>query len=162
MADERLMVVSARVRHEGRLDRRVRGTDPELPALRALGREPDWIGGGEPTLRADLPALLQELRPDGVITDGLALTQAKVVRGLVGHGLRKVRIALHSSDREAHDWLVGAPGSARRAQHAIAAQQSQTGQACCGNGPPGGDFHVDLFSKFYFCLAASLHWAAGP
>jgi len=82
-----------------------------------------WLGGGEPTLRADLPALLDATSAHGVglDTDGLALSTARVAASLQARGLTRVRIALHAGRADAHDWLVGLPGAARRARKAIEA-----------------------------------------
>jgi hypothetical protein len=81
---------------------------------------PLWLGGGEPTLRADLPALLEGLGGRaGMITDGLALTRPERLAALQARGLRALQIPLHSALHEAHDWLVGLPGAARGARRAL-------------------------------------------
>jgi hypothetical protein len=102
------------------------GSDPKLDDIRSSVQSSSaplhWLSGAEPTLRADLPELIEQLSPlstIGLDTDGLALHSATVTNGLVHRGLQRVRIGLHSSQSDAHDWLVGLPGAARRARRAI-------------------------------------------
>ena len=98
--------------------------DPSLAELLALlPTGPLWLGGGEPTLRPDLPALVQAAaRPGlGLRTDGLALVDVELPRRLRAWGLRRVRIPLHAARPEAHDWLVDQPGAARRVTRALRA-----------------------------------------
>jgi len=81
-----------------------------------------WLSGAEPTLRPDLLHLIQALSPLGPIgldTDGLALVSEATVRTLRETGLTHVRIGLHSSQSDAHDWLLGLAGAAKRARRAI-------------------------------------------
>ena len=80
-----------------------------------------WVGGGEPTLRADLPALLQGLgdRLQGLATDGWALGRPQTVAHLQAAGLGAVRIPFHSANAAAHDWLAGTPGAWKRAWQAL-------------------------------------------
>lgn len=132
MQPETHLVVTARVRGGARLDAVPCDPEPPEPApttLVALARttEPDrslWIAGGEPTLRGDLPeliALVAEVRgePPCLATDGLALAGAEALAPLVRAGLRRVRIALHSARPDAHDFLTGLAGSARRVMRAV-------------------------------------------
>ena len=83
------------------------------------------LTGGEPTLRADLPALLSG---GGLRTDGLLLGRPGVLAALKRAGLERVRIRLHSSRPDAHDWLSGAKGALRHALRGI--------QACARAGIP--------------------------
>ena len=81
-----------------------------------------WLSGGEPTLRPDLPDVIETLSeqgPIGLDTDGLALTQTAVLQTLKASGLQRIRIGLHSSQSDAHDWVVGLSGAAKRARRAI-------------------------------------------
>ena len=94
---------------------------------------PLWVGGGEPTLRRDLPRLIETVAeasdaPVGLDTDGLALAGAGVVAGLMRCGVGRVRIGLHCGRPDAHDWLVGCPGAARKVRRAI-------GTACAAGLP---------------------------
>lgn len=85
---------------------------------------PLWLGGGEPTLRADLPVLVGALRgrPNlGLCTDGLAFANAQGAAQARSWGLKRVRIPLHSARMEAHDWLVELPGAGKRVVRALRA-----------------------------------------
>lgn len=100
--EQRLVVSSG-----GRFDEEVQLPPVELPEGRV-------ILTGEPTLRADLPDLLA---CGAMATDGLALPAA--LPGLQRAGLRRVRIGLHAVVPEAHDWVVGRRGCARRVLKAL-------------------------------------------
>ncbi|MGB0640553.1 MAG: radical SAM protein, partial [Myxococcota bacterium] len=79
------------------------------------------IGGGEPTLRTDLPKLLSSLeRTTTLATDGLVFHKANTVQHLAECGLTAVRLPLHSARADAYDWLTGIPGSHRRIRQAVA------------------------------------------
>ena len=93
-----------------------RGPDPQLDTLVGPGR---WFGGGEPTLRPDLPALLSRSPGAGLITDGLAFQDPAGLRRL--DGLSALRIQLHSARPDAHDWLLGRRGATRGAIRAVRA-----------------------------------------
>ena len=102
------------------------GTGPTLSSLeqtcQTAAESRIWLSGGEPTLRPDLPKVIETLgsiRPIGLDTDGLALTQTATLQTLKERGLQRVRIGLHSSQSDAHDWVVGLPGAAKRARRAI-------------------------------------------
>ncbi len=81
-----------------------------------------WLGGGEPTLRADLPQLVTALTEAGhtvgLQTDGALLYRASTLQTLVDAGIRAVRLSVHSLVNEAHDWLMGTEGAAKRARKA--------------------------------------------
>ena len=82
------------------------------------------LSGGEPTLRKDLPALLTALHESGaprlgIATDGLVLSSEKAVQFLKKSGLKRVRIGFHSGRTDAHDWIVGISGAAKRVHKAI-------------------------------------------
>jgi hypothetical protein len=124
---ESLLIASVRVRDCGQLDSDWDRT-AEQPGLEAVLQAAAQvsgtlvIGGGEPTLRADMPSLLDALGQRSVLaTDGLALHNRATVESLVQNGLRAARLPIHSSRADAHDWLVGIPGAHRRARSAVAA-----------------------------------------
>lgn len=121
------VVAAGRPRHAGRLDWPGADDVPDpTPAAvaAAVGASelPAWLGGGEPTLRRDLPALVSAAAAHGDVgldTDGLALARPGVAKGLRRLGVSRVRIALHCGRPDAHDWLVGVDGAARRVRKAI-------------------------------------------
>lgn len=123
-----LLLVTARRRAPDRLENSLRDAgldDPSIEALvAAAGAGPLLLGGGEPTLRADLPALLRALSAAGATpaldTDGLALSSPAALAALRGAGLAGLRLRLHSLVPEAHDYLEGVPGAHRRALIALA------------------------------------------
>lgn len=86
----------------------------------AAAAVPCMLTGGEPTLRADLPALLAA-GAIGMRTDGLLLASAGALTALRRAGLQRVRIRIHSSRPDAHDWLSGAAGSLKRALRGLQA-----------------------------------------
>ena len=77
------------------------------------------LTGGEPTLRADLPKLLAG--GGGMRTDGELLARRGVLPALQRAGLRRVRLRIHSSRPDAHDWLVGASGALKRSLRGLQA-----------------------------------------
>ncbi|MEL6347311.1 MAG: hypothetical protein AAFV53_29615 [Myxococcota bacterium] len=111
-------------RQPGRLDQ----TAAALRSLDAIGADlraaPSGdrilLAGGEPTLRKDLLKVLSAAgRPAGLRTDGLALTTAQNRAAVRRAGAGWLRIPLHSSRRDAHDWLVGRDGAAHRTMRTI-------------------------------------------
>jgi MoaA/NifB/PqqE/SkfB family radical SAM enzyme len=122
------LVATARVRAGSRV-KPAWADPPADPSIRELAEalEPSagrvWLTGGEPTLRADLPELVGALaarghRP-GLVSDALALTSEGALDSLVSAGLSAVRVVLHAARPDAHDWLVGMPGAAKRAVRAL-------------------------------------------
>jgi MoaA/NifB/PqqE/SkfB family radical SAM enzyme len=96
-----------------------------LRAARAIGHRPGafLVGGGDPLGRADLPTLLHDLaevRSDnlGLTTAGARMTTA-VVHRLRDAGVQRINVPFHCARRDAHDWLVGQPGSLKAALRAI-------------------------------------------
>ena len=71
--------------------------------------------GGEPTLRADLPELIERAQNNGQITgintNGRRLSDPKFVQRLVDAGLDHIQITLESHDPEIHDFMVKNRGS---------------------------------------------------
>ena len=96
----------------------------DLAGLPPGGR---WmLRGGEPTMRPDLLTVIRTVKAAGpnqlwMRTDGLALVSGPVCASLKRAGLSGVRIPLHSGRADAHDWLVGQPGAAKRVSRAIRA-----------------------------------------
>lgn len=119
LASLRLLVTTAT---RDRLDPQF-GADLREPAIDELARAAHgasaiWLTGGEPTLRADLPAMiarLSQLAAVGLVTDGLALAEERALGPLVDAGLARVRLRMHAARSDAHDWLVGRKGAAKRA-----------------------------------------------
>lgn len=87
-----------------------------LREARAAGARTAWLGGGEPTLRDDLPALVRRARALGfeevvVQTNGLRLAYPAYVRALVEAGVTAVRVNAKSHRAEVHDRLSGVDGA---------------------------------------------------
>jgi len=136
---EDLLLVTGRSRGAGRLDAPVLAPvpDPAVDQVLAALAGADaaggpaavvWLGGGEPTLRADLPELVRAVRAAlpsrvalGLGTDGLALGAPEVASALRSWGVDRVRIPLHAARGDAHDWLTDTPGAARRVARAVRA-----------------------------------------
>ncbi|NOY28365.1 MAG: hypothetical protein GXP62_21105 [Oligoflexia bacterium] len=127
-----LVLAAGRLRDRGRLDlpAALPVADPPIDAILATVLAQNaaliWLGGGEPTLRADLPALLSAVRAVlaedrllGLWSDGLALASPAVVAMLQSHGLDRVRIPWHAARSDAHDWLVRRPGACQRVARAL-------------------------------------------
>ncbi len=94
-----------------------------LLAQPGLGSSSLTLVGGEVTLRADLLELVvaaaeSGIQP-GIWTDGLSLGTAEAAGRLRDAGLARVRITFCSARTDAHDWLIGVSGAARRAAAAI-------------------------------------------
>lgn len=71
--------------------------------------------GGEPTLRSDLPELIEHAEHNGQITglntNGRRLKDTAFVKALVAAGLDHVQITLESHDPAVHDHMVAAKGA---------------------------------------------------
>ena len=99
MTPETILVASTRARDIGQLDCRCGYQGARCPRSRwviasaADHTGPLVIGGGEPTLRPDLPALIGHFGSTATpATDGLALHRADAVQTLTRQGLSRVRI----------------------------------------------------------------------
>lgn len=116
-ASERRLLTHGRARLLGRLDDPWSDLDLPLPTIQELvtlaQEQPVVLWGGEPTLRADLPTLLQGLVAPTLRTDGLALSSPAALSHLVGCGLAALRLPLASGRRDANDWLMGRKGVTR-------------------------------------------------
>ena len=100
------------------------GPDPSVSELLALAQPGAvLLTGGEPTLRADLPALLAALREAGSVplldTDGAALGAPRAWSALTAAGLAGVRLRVHALQPDAHDYLEGQQGALRRSLAAL-------------------------------------------
>ena len=95
------------------LDSVARSTDPHQVMVN--------ITGGEPLMRPDLEAcgrmIYEKGFPWGIVTNGLALTQARY-NSLLASGLRSMTISLDGLE-DNHDWMRGRHGSFKRAADAI-------------------------------------------
>lgn len=83
---------------------------------RARGATGAWLGGGEPTLRSDLPTLVRAARRLGyedvvVQTNALRLSYAAYADALVRAGLTEARVNVKSHDARTHDALSGEAGA---------------------------------------------------
>lgn len=80
------------------------------------------LSGGEPTLRADLPALIAYATQRGIKTvltsNGTALT-AELAQALLAAGLNSIAISLDGPTPELHDPLRGVKGAFKRAVHGL-------------------------------------------
>jgi MoaA/NifB/PqqE/SkfB family radical SAM enzyme len=82
----------------------------------ARGVRTAWFGGGEPTLRDDLPQLVKRARDLGyedvvVQTNGLRLAYAAYAHALVACGVTEVRVNAKSHRAEVHDRLSRVEGA---------------------------------------------------
>ena len=74
-----------------------------------------WLGGGEPTLRKDLLAVISTARRLGydrikLQTNGMLLAYPDFIRRLVDAGLTEVNFSIKGSTAEIHDRYAGTPG----------------------------------------------------
>jgi MoaA/NifB/PqqE/SkfB family radical SAM enzyme len=75
-----------------------------------------WFGGGEPTLREDLLALVRRARDLGyeqvvVQTNGVRLAYPAYARALLEAGVSEVRVNAKSARADVHDALSAVPGT---------------------------------------------------
>jgi len=74
-----------------------------------------WLGGGEPTLRRDLPKMMLQARKLGyerikVQTNGMMLGYPNYVRTCVKAGMSEVNFSIKGASAESHDRLTQTPG----------------------------------------------------
>jgi MoaA/NifB/PqqE/SkfB family radical SAM enzyme len=86
----------------------------------AAGFDKLMLIGGEPTLREDLPALIQRGRELGfrsitITTNGQRIHEATLRAKLLQAGLTHVQISLHAADPAQHDAFVDQIGAGERA-----------------------------------------------
>ena len=92
--------------------------DEALQALvdgRARGARSLWLGGGEPTLRPDLPVLVKAARRLGyerikLQTNGMRLSYVDYTKELAALGVTEVSFSLKGACRATHDRLTQTPG----------------------------------------------------
>ena len=87
-----------------------------LREARDAGATAAWLGGGEPTLREDLPALVKRARDLGlgeviVQTNAMRLAYPAYARALVEAGVTEVRVNAKSARADVHDRLSGEQGA---------------------------------------------------
>jgi MoaA/NifB/PqqE/SkfB family radical SAM enzyme len=87
-----------------------------LREAREAGASCVWLGGGEPTLREDLPALVRRARALGfaevvVQTNAMRLAYPAYARALAEAGVTEVRVNAKSARAEVHDRLSGEAGA---------------------------------------------------
>jgi MoaA/NifB/PqqE/SkfB family radical SAM enzyme len=87
-----------------------------LREARDGGATAAWLGGGEPTLREDLPALVKRARHLGfteviVQTNAMRLAYPAYARALVDAGVTEVRVNAKSARADVHDRLSGEQGA---------------------------------------------------
>lgn len=91
---------------------------------RAMGLRQLWIGGGEPTLRKDLSALIRAARARGyerirLQTNGAMLAYPSVAASLRDAGLDEVAFSIQGPDAATHDRLCRVEGAFARLVTAI-------------------------------------------
>lgn len=82
------------------------------------------IGGGEPTIRKDLVALVSfakriKFEAVRIETNGIALAYSSLCKHLVQAGLDFVKISIHGHTSKIHDALTRTPGSFKKVLKAI-------------------------------------------
>jgi len=95
-----------------------------LVRLRELGTLFLSITGGEPTLRADLPAIVRrarELEMAVMMMSNASLIDEKMAAELAGAGLYEVQVSILGSNPETHDGLSGVKGSCEAAWRGVRA-----------------------------------------
>lgn len=97
---------------------------------RLHGVERLWLGGGEPTLRPDLPALARAARALGfrdvlVQTNGMRLAYPGYTDALLAAGVSTFRLNLKSVDPDVHDALCASPGAHALLERALDALASR-------------------------------------
>lgn len=83
---------------------------------RSLGITQLWIGGGEPTLRRDLVALVREARARGyervkLQTNAAMLAYPELVERLAAAGVTEVAVSIKGPDAATHDHFARVPGA---------------------------------------------------
>lgn len=87
----------------------------QLAQARQRGARSLWLGGGEPTLRKDLLALVKHARKLGfdrvrLQTNGMLLSYAEFTAALVSAGVTEVSFSIKGSSAATHDRLTSTPG----------------------------------------------------
>jgi MoaA/NifB/PqqE/SkfB family radical SAM enzyme len=91
----------------------------ELIHLRGREKNISLIGGGEPTMREDLPKLIAYAKQEGfeeimIETNAVRLSDISYLRALKAAGLTSCQISLHSHLGPISDTITGAPGTFRK------------------------------------------------
>lgn len=100
------------------------GVKKVLRLGRKWGKTGVDLTGGEPTIRNDLPELIEYAASIGyqtrcIITNGLVVSDNKKLSRLIEAGLNDILLSLHGHDAKTHDTLVGYPGAYAKVIRAI-------------------------------------------
>ena len=107
---------------------------PELQAIQLVRALEDgrrrgirqlWIGGGEPTLRRELPTLVRQARSRGYTrvklqTNGAMLGYPELVERLADAGVTEVAVSLKGADAPTHDRLARVDGAFEQLRRGLA------------------------------------------
>jgi len=82
------------------------------------------LGGGEPTIRKDLPVLIRYAKKINfdivrIETNGMLLSNQEICDRLIDAGLDFVKMSVHSHKEKVHDFLTQVPGSFVKISKAI-------------------------------------------
>ena len=105
-------------------DMTTREAKAKLDYIRVQGKTAVDLTGGEPTIRPDLPELIEYAKKIGfetvcVITNGLKMSDKSYAALLVEKGLNDVLFSMHGHTPELHDYLTRVPGSYQSLRKAI-------------------------------------------
>lgn len=115
-----MLIVGGKARSSNRLNPPFSGEDPTPEQIGRAYQAGDWLAGGEPMSRGDFLRILESCgEAVSLRTDGLALADKGVVETIKARGVSRVCIPIYSVRPDAHDWLFGLSGAARKALKGI-------------------------------------------
>ncbi len=92
--------------------------DSYIDKLHDIGIPHMVFTGGEPTLREDLPVLIEHAQKrelvSGLVTNGRKLKDKTYLQSLIDAGLDHIQITVESHNPQIHDKITDAPGSLAR------------------------------------------------
>ena len=120
----------------------------QLQALRSMGATEIEFTGGEPTIRPDLPELIDDARELGfvnisIITNGLRLAKRQYAEKLVAAGANDFLFSIHGHTAEIHDKHTSLPGSFAKILEAVQ-NVHEAGARCRGTTTVTGKNHMHI------------------